>query len=131
MEIEVRLIDGFEYKASGPSFPLTVILKSDAPIDENLNLNRLELRNIDEEFLSFGINRTILSKSSKLVELSSNNSITIDIDLFERGVMDEEEEVFPGKYKVLAEVTVLVGKDDELSARSIGLEKEVVVTVVE
>ena len=133
MEIEVRLIDGFEYKASGSSFPLEVTLKSEEPIfiDENINLNRLELRNIDEEFLSFGINRTILSKSSTFVELSSSNPIKLDIDLFERGVMDEEEEVFPGKYKIEAEVTVAAKNGDKLSARPVRLEQEIIVAVVE
>lgn len=134
MEIDIRLMEGFTYSVSAGSFPASVVVNSQIPvtIDQNVNLNRLEFCSQDIEYYSFGINRTILSKSTNTIELSSNNPIVLSVDLFEKGTMDEEEEVLPGRYKIEAEVTVYVHSDDgRIEAKVIELDRELYVDVVE
>jgi len=132
MKVRVELLDGFTYKASGEKFLVKLVVQSQTLVwvESNINVNILEFNSLDIDDFCFGINRTVTSMESELVKLTSDKPITIDIDLFGDDILDEEEEVLPGRYRVECEVTVFQSEDGKRVARTIQFEEELFIDVL-
>ena len=127
MNLELSLIDGFEYSTKQKSFPFVIEVSSEEDVElaEKIDVLEMSLKNKKNEKVEFGVDRLILGTPGKSFLLKEGNVKKIEKNIFEK---DDPEGFTPGEYSLKAVVVLYIKTHDNYISKELTVEKDVYVS---